>query len=38
MTTLTSTPAESSRDILARLATLYRYRELIGMLAWRDIT
>lgn len=37
MTTLTSTYTESSRDILARLATLYRYRELIGMLAWRDI-
>jgi len=28
---------ETTRDILARLSTLAQYRELIWMLAWRDI-
>ena len=37
MTTLTSTYSETSRTLAARLATLARYRELMWMLAWRDI-
>jgi lipopolysaccharide transport system permease protein len=37
MTTLTSMRVESSRDVVKRLHTLYQYRELLGMLAWRDI-
>ncbi len=28
---------ETSRDFILRIRTLYRYRELIWMLAWRDI-
>lgn len=31
------THVETNRDIPARLALLYRYRELMWMLAWRDI-
>ncbi|HVP13493.1 MAG TPA: ABC transporter permease [Phycisphaerae bacterium] len=37
MTTLTSIRVESSRDVVKRLSTLYQYRELLWMLAWRDI-
>lgn len=37
MTTLTATRQEFSRDVVNRLATLYRYRGLLWMLAWRDI-
>lgn len=37
MSTLTSTYSESSRTLARRLATLARYRELMWMLAWRDI-
>jgi ABC-type polysaccharide/polyol phosphate export permease len=37
MTTLTSTYTESSSDVVGKLATLVRFRELIWMLAWRDI-
>lgn len=37
MTTITATRDESSSDVVRRLSTLYRYRELIWMLAWRDI-
>jgi ABC-type polysaccharide/polyol phosphate export permease len=35
--TLTSTQAETSGDLTRRFSTLYRYRELMWMLAWRDI-
>jgi lipopolysaccharide transport system permease protein len=37
MTTLASTCPEIGRTVGSRLATLYRYRELMWMLAWRDI-
>ena len=37
MTSFSSIPVETSRDITTRLGTLYRYRELMWMLAWRDI-
>lgn len=38
MTTVTCTrDAETSRGLASRLATLGRYRELMWMLAWRDI-
>jgi len=37
MTTITATRAETSGDVLSRLGMLYRYRELLWMLAWRDI-
>jgi lipopolysaccharide transport system permease protein len=37
MTTLTSMHVESSRDVVKRISTLYQYRELLWMLAWRDI-
>lgn len=37
MTTLTLACANTNRGVPARLAILFRYRELIGMLAWRDI-
>ena len=37
MTTLISTYSETSRTLATRLATLARYRELMWMLAWRDI-
>ncbi len=37
MATITSAHAESSRTVLAKLTHLAQYRELIWMLAWRDI-
>lgn len=37
MTTFTGTYQETSRSLGSRLTTLYRYRELMWMLAWRDI-
>lgn len=37
MTSLTSTYSETSRTLARRAATLVRYRELMWMLAWRDI-
>ncbi len=37
MTTLTSVHVEGGRQFFNRAATLYRYRELLWMLAWRDI-
>ncbi len=37
MTTLTNIYEESSGDVTQRLGTLYRYRGLMWMLAWRDI-
>lgn len=37
METITGTHVETSRTLVARFATLYRYRELMWMLAWRDI-
>ncbi len=37
MTALPGTQIESSGDVVRRLPTLYRYRELMWMLAWRDI-
>ena len=35
--TLTSQYDETSRDVVSRIGILYRYRELMWMLAWRDI-
>ncbi|MCG8406500.1 MAG: ABC transporter permease [Phycisphaerales bacterium] len=37
MEAVTSTHTESSQTLLVRLLALYRYRELMWMLAWRDI-
>jgi ABC-type polysaccharide/polyol phosphate export permease len=37
LTTLTPARTESSKDLFSRLGTLYHYRELLWMLAWRDI-
>ena len=37
MTTLTGMRIESNHEVVRRLRTLYRYRELLWMLAWRDI-
>ena len=37
MNTLTSVHVETSGDVFKRLNALYRYRELMWMLAWRDI-
>jgi len=37
VTRFMSVHVETSRDVTARLATLWRYRELMWMLAWRDI-
>lgn len=37
MTTLTHAPSPSQSRSTGRLATLWRYRELTWMLAWRDI-
>lgn len=37
MTTLAHIPVESRRETVSRLGMLYRYRELLWMLAWRDI-
>jgi lipopolysaccharide transport system permease protein len=37
MTTITGTYTETSRTLATRLATLAHYRELMWMLAWRDI-
>jgi ABC-type polysaccharide/polyol phosphate export permease len=37
MTTFTGAHTETSRDLAARLRMLVNYRELMGMLIWRDI-
>ncbi len=37
MTALPTMPIESSGHVVRRLRMLYRYRELMWMLAWRDI-
>ena len=37
MTTISSRGSETSRDLATRVSTLCRYRELMWMLAWRDI-